>query len=68
MHTVKLNINDNIYSHVMFLLKSLNPQDIEILKDESISSNVENIDYETWTQSEISSKSFDDDEEDYSKW
>ncbi len=76
MHTIKLNIQDNIYSHIMFLLKSLNPKDIEIINDELTSNNVENINYENWTQEEIanigkiglSSKSFIEDEEDYSKW
>jgi len=76
MHSVKLNIEDNIYHHVMFLLKSLNPKDIEIINDKSIAVDMKKINYENWTQEEISnigkigfcSKSFVDDEEDYSKW
>jgi len=76
MHTVKLKIQDNIYNHVMFLLQSLNPKDIEIVNSECSFSNTENINYGNWTQKEIeqigkigmSSKSFIDDNEDYSKW
>jgi len=76
MHRVTLNINDNIYSHIMFLLKSLNPKDIEIIKQERVINDEENINYETWAQEEIknigkiglSSKSFVEDSEDYSQW
>ncbi len=76
MHTIKLNIEDNIYSHIMFLLKSLNSKDIEIIEEKSMFSNTENIHYENWTQEEIrqigklghDSKSFIDDKEDYSQW
>ncbi|MEA3554035.1 MAG: hypothetical protein U9R39_06520 [Campylobacterota bacterium] len=75
MHTIKLNIQDNIYSHIMFFLKSLNSKDIEII-DNNKSSEALNINYENWTQKEIEnigkiglhSKSFLDDKEDYSKW
>ena len=76
MHTIKLNVQDNIYDHIMFLLKSLNPNDIAIINDKSIVNNTENINYKNWTQEEIinigkigmSSKSFLEDEEDYSQW
>ena len=30
MHTVKLNIHDSIYDHVMFILKNLQPKGLEI--------------------------------------
>ena len=33
MHTVTLNIEDNIYNHIMFLLKSLNTKELEIVED-----------------------------------
>jgi len=39
MHTVKLNIQDNIYEHVMFLLRSLNLKKIEVLNNQNINSN-----------------------------
>ena len=76
MHTVRLNIQDNVYSHIMFLLKSLNSKDIEIINAESTSNTAKDINYENWTQEEIarvgkigfSSQNFVEDEEDYSKW
>ncbi len=33
MHTVKLNVGDRAYAHLMFLLKSLNTSDIEVIED-----------------------------------
>ena len=33
MHTVKLKINDDIYNHIMFFLKSLDNNKIKILKE-----------------------------------
>ena len=38
MHTIKLNIQDSIYNHIMFLLKNLNnnSNDIEIIEDKII--------------------------------
>ena len=33
MHTVKLKINDDIYNHIMFFLKSLDNSKIKILED-----------------------------------
>lgn len=36
MHTIKLKVQDSIYSHIMFLLKSLNPQELEIIEDEKV--------------------------------
>ena len=76
MHTIKLNIQDNVYSHIMFLLKSINSKDIEIINEEVSLSNTQNINYENWTQEEISnigkigfnSNSFIEDKEDYLKW
>ena len=70
MHRVTLNINDNIYSHIMFLLKSLNLKNIEIIKQNTIINDTNIINYENWTQEEIknigkiglSSKSFAEDE------
>jgi len=76
MHTVTLNIKDNIYNHIMFLLKSLNPKDIEIINQDKNPNSSQQINYENWTQKEIEnigkiglcSKSFVEDDEDYSKW
>jgi len=73
MHTIRLNIQDNIYSHIIFLLKSLNPKDIEIINEESMSNDAKD---KNWNDTDISnigkigfnSKSFVEDKEDYSKW
>ena len=75
MHTVKLKIEDDIYGHIMFLLKNLNSTGIEIISDKSISKDNKII-YDLWEKKELESigkigfhsKSFVDDEEDYSKW
>jgi hypothetical protein len=36
MHTIKLNVQDSIYSHIMFLLNSLNTKELEIVEDKTI--------------------------------
>ena len=33
MHTIKLNVQDSIYTHIKFLLNSLNSKDLEIIED-----------------------------------
>ena len=33
MHTVKLKINDDIYNHIMFFIKSLDNNKIKILEE-----------------------------------
>ena len=33
MHTIKLNVGDGIYGHVMFLLKNLKTKELEIIED-----------------------------------
>ena len=33
MHTIKLKVKDSIYEHIIFLLKSLNPKELEIIED-----------------------------------
>jgi hypothetical protein len=35
MHTIKLNVQDSIYSHVMFFLKNLNSKELEIIEDKA---------------------------------
>ncbi|QFR42560.1 hypothetical protein [Sulfurimonas xiamenensis] len=34
MHTIKLNVGDGIYAHLMFLLKNLKTNELEIVEDE----------------------------------
>ena len=38
MHSIKLNVQDSIYGHIMFLLNSLNTGDLEIVEDKAIES------------------------------
>jgi hypothetical protein len=38
MHSIKLNVQDSIYGHIMFLLNSLNSKDLEIIEDKTIES------------------------------
>ena len=33
MHSIKLNVQDQAYSHIMYFLQSLCPQDVEVLED-----------------------------------
>lgn len=33
MHTVKLEIGDSVYSHIMFLLKNLNSTELKIIEE-----------------------------------
>ena len=33
MHTIKLNVGDNAYAHLMFLLKNLNTSEVQIVED-----------------------------------
>ena len=33
MHTIKLHVGDNAYTHLMFLLKHLNTQEIQVVED-----------------------------------
>lgn len=33
MHTIKLNVGDSAYTHLMFLLKNLNTSEIEVVED-----------------------------------
>jgi hypothetical protein len=33
MHTIKLQVSDNAYVHLMFLLKHFNTQDVQVVED-----------------------------------
>ncbi|GEM_PF-2824745 len=75
MHTIKLQVEDDIYQNVMFLLNNLK---LDGLKIEEVKENLlqEMITCKDWTQEELQnigkigfySKSFVEDSEDYSKW
>jgi len=36
VHTIKLKVQDSIYSHIIYLLKNLNQQEIEIIEDKEV--------------------------------
>jgi len=38
MHTIKLNVQDSIYNHIMFFLNNLNTKELEIIEDKTIES------------------------------
>jgi len=37
MHTIKLNVGENAYAHLMFLLKNLNTSEIQVVEDMTLS-------------------------------
>ena len=41
MHTIKLQVQDSIYSHIMFFLKNLNSKELSILEDKEIKEDEE---------------------------
>ena len=41
MHSIKLNVQDSIYSHIMFFLNNLNTKELEIVEDKNIECNNE---------------------------
>ena len=36
MHTIKLQVQDNVYDHIMFFLKSLNTKELKIVENKRI--------------------------------
>ncbi|MBU0721337.1 hypothetical protein KJ877_08340 [bacterium] len=42
MHTIKLQVEDTIYSHIMFFLKNLNSKELQIIEDKEILQDEEN--------------------------
>ena len=43
MHTIKLNVTDNVYNHLIFLLKNINPEEIEIIEDKVITKSTKDL-------------------------
>ena len=43
MKTIKLNVSDNIYSHIMFFLKSLKSDELEIIEENKKEESSNNI-------------------------
>jgi len=48
MHIIKLAVEDNIYRHIMFLLKSLNKKDINIIEDRKTKTEENSIDFSNY--------------------
>jgi len=75
MHTITLNVKDNVFDKIIYFLKNLPKDEVEIIEDKVVKEN-EDIDY--WSEEELknfgkysvglSSNDFDDEDEDYSKW
>ncbi len=36
MHTIKLEVEDSIYDHIMFLLKNINTKELKIIEEKSV--------------------------------
>lgn len=43
MHTIKLNISENIYEHVVGFLKNINPKDLQIIEESKKSASKEEL-------------------------
>lgn len=44
MHTIKLEIGDSVYSHIMFLLKNLKSNELRIIEVDKDSNNLKSTD------------------------
>ena len=40
MHTLKINVEDNIYTHLKFFLESLNNKGIEVIEDKILENDI----------------------------
>ncbi len=40
MHTIKIQIKDSIYDHIMFLLKNLNSKGLKIIEDKKMNDHL----------------------------
>jgi len=75
VHTIELQVEDNIYQNIMFLLNNLKLDGLKIREDKEVISS-EMMNYVDWSKKELenigkigfNSKSFAEDNEDYSKW
>jgi len=75
MRTIKININnEKIYEHILFLLKNLKVEGLEVVEDKR--SSFDETGFMDWDQREIAdigkiafnSRTFVIDDEDYSRW
>ncbi len=60
MHTIKLQVQDSIYEHIIFLLKNLNTKELKIIEDSSINTNTIEDDTKTQVFSNHSANTIDD--------
>ena len=40
MHTLKINVEDNVYTHLKFFLESLNNKGIEVIEDKILENDI----------------------------
>lgn len=68
MHAIKLNVQDSIYEHIMFLLKNLKTEELVIVEDKTINAyndKVDTIETQAFANHSASLiKEWQDDEED----
>ena len=77
MHTLRLNIKDTVFDQVIAFLQHLPKDEISFIENRVIEEpRVEGVDWDYWSDEELASigkigfmsDSFEDDDEDYSKW
>lgn len=77
MHTIRLNIEDSVFDKVIYFLQNLPKNEVSIVENKFIQKSfIEGEDWDYWSDDEIAnigkiglrSDSFEDDDEDYSKW
>lgn len=44
MHTIKLEMGENVYSHIMFLLKNLNSSELKIIEESTTTKELHQVD------------------------
>lgn len=49
MHTIKLQVQDTIYSHIMFFLKNLSSKELQIIEDKEIQKYEESKDVQAFS-------------------
>ncbi len=49
MHTIKLQVQDTIYAHIMFFLKNLNSKELQIIEDKKVQKNEESRELQTFS-------------------
>jgi len=77
MHSIRLDIQDSVFDKVIYFLQNLPKDEVSIVETKVIEeSSIEGKDWDYWSEEEIEnigkigfvSASFEEDDEDYSKW